>query len=73
MIRLPVYEWEIATQHLADVRAEIEAARHDSALGAENTLFVMIRPLEERYRKGERTPELYKAMMTTTFRTGKSG
>lgn len=67
--RLPVYNWMLPVQHLARVREEIESAMfHLSREGAENVLMIDVQPLEHRYVAGERSQDLYEAMIRVKFR-----
>lgn len=70
MVKLLSYDWPKAAAHVTEVRQEIEGLARVSPLGAQNSLLVTVWPLEDRYRKGERSAELYEAMMGLKFREG---
>lgn len=68
--RLPVYDWSHALMHLLSVRTQIEASLDHFPVGARNAIVVLVRPLEHRYAAGERSAELYEAMMAVRFQEG---
>lgn len=67
---MTTYDWPAALAHVDDVKLMLRGYAKVYSLGAENVLMVYVQPLIWRYEAGERSAELYEAMLRLEVKGG---